>query len=220
MIPKNIYFIWFGEKVPYFFDNVLNVYKNIYKDYNIEYIHEINPYNSNNLDIRDCIDQINTNNTFYHNFYNRKFAKKFLINKNGFNTRLSDCFRFYLLYKYGGIYLDCDTFPVRLFDLNVLNNKGYCCKIKYNNIIYNDIYFMGSEPGIKIFEDKRLVDKCVKKQLVCDYIKSDPVLDVDYFLNNTEYNSLYNKFINGNIKYGDTYNRNCYIDHYFNNSWR
>lgn len=38
-----------------------------------------------------------------------------------FNTAMSDALRFYLLDTYGGIYLDCDTFPVKPFDDRLLN---------------------------------------------------------------------------------------------------
>lgn len=56
------------------------------------------------------------NYNFYKHMVVRPWAKKHLVGKVGHITAISDAFRFYLLNKYGGIYLDLDTFPVKPFD--------------------------------------------------------------------------------------------------------
>jgi mannosyltransferase OCH1-like enzyme len=43
-------------------------------------------------------------------------------------VRFVDVLKFYLLDKYGGIFLDCDTFPVKPFDDILLQNEFFACR--------------------------------------------------------------------------------------------
>lgn len=72
----------------------------------------------------------------------RKFAtEKILINgKVGLDTAISDAFRLFLLDKYGGIYLDLDTFPVNHFDEPLLAKDGFAINHKKHHC---DYFFMG-----------------------------------------------------------------------------
>lgn len=56
------------------------------------------------------------NYNFYKHMTARPWARKHLVGDIGRITAISDAFRFYVLNKYGGIYLDLDTFPVKSFD--------------------------------------------------------------------------------------------------------
>ena len=220
MIPKVIYFIWFGKEKPDYSINSFNNFKNVNCTYSIEYIYERDPFNSSNKDIKICLDLINTKGTFYYKFYNRSFAKKHQFSSNGIFTRLSACLRFYLLYTYGGIYLDCDTFPIKPFDEELLNNKGFCCTVEYNGLLYNDIYFMGSCENTNIFDINNLVYHAPKDQNVEKNIYKLPILKVNELLNTKRYKQLFDKFIKCELRYGETLmNNNYYIDHYFKNEW-
>jgi mannosyltransferase OCH1-like enzyme len=57
---------------------------------------------------------------------------------------LSDVVRVELINEFGGIYLDCDTYPLKSFDDELLNYKTFCVKRHYLEYINTDNYFMGS----------------------------------------------------------------------------
>ena len=191
-----------------------NNFKNVNCTYSIEYIYERDPFNSSNKDIKICLDLINTKGTFYYKFYNRSFAKKHQFSSNGIFTRLSACLRFYLLYTYGGIYLDCDTFPIKPFDEELLNNNYFisCRYIKSYNYLFFDNFFSGQIQTInnKIFH-------------ICkEYLTSELDYNVLYPLNERkiDYN-LCKKFYNGTLKYGEYYGdpKFNYLDHYTLWNW-
>jgi hypothetical protein len=48
-----------------------------------------------------------------------------------------------LLNEYGGIYLDCDCFPIRPFDENILISDFICTRYYEKNFIRRDCFFMG-----------------------------------------------------------------------------
>lgn len=85
------------------------------------------------------------NYNFYKYMVIRPWAKKHLISEVGYITAISDAFRFYLLNKYGGIYLDMDTFPVKPFDDKLLSyENGFTINYKPN---ISDIFFIGMNKG-------------------------------------------------------------------------
>jgi mannosyltransferase OCH1-like enzyme len=99
MIPKIIHQIWIGDKVkPQLF---LDSFKHMHPDY--EYIlwddKEIEKRNM----IFECQKQINDNNSF---------AGK------------ADIMRYEILYKYGGIYIDADTFCLERID-DIMNEESF-----------------------------------------------------------------------------------------------
>jgi mannosyltransferase OCH1-like enzyme len=57
---------------------------------------------------------------------------------------LSDIVRVELINEYGGIYLDCDTYPLKSFDDELLTQKTFCVKRHYLGYINSDNYFIGS----------------------------------------------------------------------------
>ena len=104
MIPKQLFFIWFGENKPEYVDFSINAFKEINPNFNVELIWEKDPFKSNNNDIKDVLELIHDKNTSYYEIANRPYAKQYYFNYIGELTKLSDCFRFYLINKYGGIY--------------------------------------------------------------------------------------------------------------------
>ena len=96
--------------------------------------------------MKDCIELVNSEQaSIYKHLTTRNWAKKNLFSKVGQLTALSDAFRFYLLNKYGGIYLDLDTFPVKPFDDKLLlYENGFTVNYRPNRY---DIFFVGMNKG-------------------------------------------------------------------------
>jgi mannosyltransferase OCH1-like enzyme len=211
MIPKQLFFIWFGDNKPNYVDFSISKFKEVNPDFNIEFIHEKDPFSSSNEDIKECIE---LKNTYFKNFLNRKFC----IERFGNYPLMvfSDIYRFYLLKKYGGIYLDCDTFPVKPFDDELLNNDGFYCSLKCNK--HGDIFFLGSQPNIDILQFNNNHDKCI---LFNNTIKNFNVLEQPHLLiKNVNYSKLWKKFHNLELIYGECYYNKFYIDHYISGKWR
>lgn len=100
MIPKVIHYCWFGkEKKPSIFDKCLDSWKNYCEDF------EISEWNESNFDI-----DINR--------YSRKAAK---ANQWAF---VADIARLWVIYNYGGIYLDIDVEIIKPID-KFLNNQMF-----------------------------------------------------------------------------------------------
>lgn len=59
-----------------------------------------------------------------------------------------DVARLYVLYEYGGIYLDTDVEFIKRFDENILNNKMFCCFEGKKGINFGSI--VGAEKGNEI----------------------------------------------------------------------
>lgn len=59
-----------------------------------------------------------------------------------------DLYRCYLLYKYGGIYLDCDTIPIRPFDDNLINREYFFQLVSFSSAAcIPSISFCGCQRG-------------------------------------------------------------------------
>jgi mannosyltransferase OCH1-like enzyme len=114
IIPRNIYQFWHSEKLP---DKMLD-YNNILKNNNTEF--NIFIYNLN-----DCRIFIKDN-----------FSEDIL---NAFDILIpiaykSDLWRYCILYKYGGIYLDVKYYPVNNFKfINLIHDEHFCESTKKNN---------------------------------------------------------------------------------------
>ena len=182
MIPKNLFFLWFGDNIPDNADWVMESFKEVNPDFHVEFIHytkkDIENYSSKNDELLTLSYEIAIKNE----------AK---LRKYGLYCTISDYYRSYLIRKYGGIYLDLDTFPLKPFDDELLNiNCLYRCTVtredvKNKYIISQDIYHMGSvrfdnyysppkrtywlrEPNIRGRKDKeylQYLDRFNKKQL-------------------------------------------------------
>ena len=93
-----------------------------------------------------CIDNILKLNGIYNNI-----IKHYISLNRKFISILCNILRIELLNKYGGIYLDCDTFPLRPFDDYLLSLKEFCSyiPIKRNSKFYRhrDCNFIGWCPN-------------------------------------------------------------------------
>lgn len=108
------------------------------------------PANPTTSDFKDFLVALKDESTFYHKLvYKRLWAINNLTTPKGKNCNLADAFRVYLVDKYGGIYLDLDTFPVKPFDDFIMSKKNFSTKYLPNQY---DNFFFGCEKG-KVFDD-------------------------------------------------------------------
>lgn len=100
MIPKTIHYCWFGHsEKPELFEKCLNSWKKYCPDY------EIKEWNEDNFDIH-CCDYV---------------QEAYEAGKWAFVT---DYARLWIIYHYGGIYLDTDVEVVKTYD-DLLSNKAF-----------------------------------------------------------------------------------------------
>ena len=126
MIPKQIFFIWFGDKKPDYVDYSIKAFKDINSDFNVNFINYSidDVLHCDDSVLRYCKDLIFKTKKGIQNKY-FEYINFRLKSKFNFIQILSDFLRFELLYYYGGIYLDCDTFPVKKFDDNLLSMNSF-----------------------------------------------------------------------------------------------
>lgn len=104
MIPKIIHHIWIGNKpFPEEFREFRHKWVNMYPDYNFIF------WNDELINSSKLIDE--SISIYYHNDY--KIAFK------------ADLLRFKILEKFGGIYIDTDTEPLKKMSDEFLNNKFF-----------------------------------------------------------------------------------------------
>lgn len=124
-IPKIIHYVWFGGKeLPPIAQKCIESWKKYLPDY------EIKEWNEQNFDV--------TVNQFCNEAYK---AKKYAF--------VSDFIRIYVLYNYGGIYMDVDVEVIKPFDEEFLNCESFSGYETQNTIPTG---IMGSQKGQKFFE--------------------------------------------------------------------
>jgi hypothetical protein len=146
MIPKQLFFIWFGDSIPNYVYYSIDSFKQMNQSYTVDLLYyNINDIiNSRDSVIQTCKNYISLTKNGINNKY-FKYIKRRIDSKFNYLQILSDFLRFELLYYYGGIYLDCDTFPVKPFD-DLLNRNCFSQSIltlkpkKYKNLNLNDDY--------------------------------------------------------------------------------
>lgn len=154
MIPQKIFFIWIGQ-LPAYVKFAINAYRNLNPSFNIQLIHyTINQFETLYFQkhIRTEIDRICyiliddiLNYRRYALLIDKWAEMLYNYNDVPFIQAFCDILRIELLNIYGGLYIDCDTFPIRPFDDELLN-------VHDRVLIYHDIngelrpdsYFIGS----------------------------------------------------------------------------
>lgn len=158
MIPKNIFFIWFGDYIPLFVKYNIQRYINMNKDFNVIFIYRT--YNQlteiKNKKINNIYDNIIY--TAYYNLISHSYKYCSYINELKKNilvydiesiVTLSDIVRLELLNTIGGIYVDCDVFQLKPFDQYLLSLGNFVVKVHHNNTFFStDNFFMGSDASI------------------------------------------------------------------------
>lgn len=147
MIPKIIHYCWFGKKpLPNDALKCISSWRKYCPDY------EIIEWNEDNFDVSMC-------NYAKEAYEERKWAF------------VSDYARFYILYTYGGIYLDTDVELIKSIDDIVAN--GNFMGIESNNPIY-------VAPGLGLGAEKgnRFYNEILEFYKVRHFRKSDGSLDL------------------------------------------
>ena len=145
MIPKIIHYCWMsGEPFPELIKECIDTWKKFLPDY------KIIEWNKNNFDVN------------MSSFTKEAFdAKKYAF--------VSDYVRLYVLYNYGGIYLDSDIKVLKSFD-DLLNNKAFSGFESKERV---GVWLLASEKGNSLF--KEMLD-CYKDK---HFIKNDGSLDLE-----------------------------------------
>ena len=155
MIPKKIFFLWFGDNKPTYVNYAIDVFKTVNPDFKIDLIqYDIDTINNiENQKVKNKYDEclitaINSvleKNTKYESYIS--FVKRCLYMLK-FIQRVVDVYKLELMNEFGGIYLDCDTFPNKPFDDDLINRESFIVNRYYKD--YNpdertvDTYFMGA----------------------------------------------------------------------------
>ena len=185
MIPKVLWMIWLGDSKPKYSDFSFKIFKEVNPNFTVNFIEwKIS-------DIENPKDEILKNSIEqtlkYRNENKLNSARPFIAS-------LSDTYKFKLISRYGGIYLDCDTFPVRPCDDELLNHTEFYVTLSRNNnsFIEMDGYFFGKCPS--------------------DLIKSYPQNKVFLY--------PHTRTDNCTLKYGEFYgDERYYINHYHDFTW-
>lgn len=127
-IPKLIHYCWFGKNPK---TKLVKICIKSWKKYLPNY--KIREWNDK--DIKKC------NNTYVQEAYR---AKKWAF--------ITDYFRLYALYNYGGIYLDSDNEVFKSFD-DFLDLKFFSGYENYNGVVSPFTAVLGAEKGNKIIKE-------------------------------------------------------------------
>ena len=223
MIPKRLIFIWLGSEIPDYGRFCMQNFKKVNPNFEIMLVHEPNIENIQNKDLKDCLSFIHSENyNFYKHMVVRPWAKKHLFGEVGHITAISDAFRFYLLNKYGGIYLDLDTFPVKSFDDKLLSYKN---GFTVNHVKKRcDYFFLGFNSGC--VDCGRLLG--YRQEYAKGQVFSNEVHKVKYPEELvSKFKSIkphiMEKFKQGTLQYGESLMNKIwpeyYIDHFRMESW-
>ena len=227
MIQKNLFLFWLGDNIPIYVSNVINTYKNVNPLFNVIFINYSlqdiqNIFNNivkndNDILLKNSIDIILSHDSQYEECLNKSYMymlshqEVFYGKEIRFIQLLSDIYRMKLINHYGGIYVDCDTFPLKQFDEKLLSTINFSVQRHYNNNasnnIANDNYFIG----------------CQKNNICNDQFK---ILQTNNkWWTNVKYLIRKKKFFDNTLSYNDMQkytdiNKDFYIEHYFDGNWK
>ena len=219
MIPKSLFFIWIGAR-PKFTQFAVDSYKRINPSFTVNFVHypvqQLEQlYFSRNAktDIDqlciDVIDNILGIRSEYNSLVTRQAIQLSKTSDIPFVQLFCDVLRLALLNKFGGLYVDCDTFPLKPFDDKLLQLKRFMVARHYNNIasstennIGDDNYFLGSMPSIERHKSVRLLQTCNKWWI-----------NMQYIINKK-------KFFDLSLQYQPNLDQPLYIEHYCDGNWK
>ena len=154
MIPKILHFIYIGKNKPKYVDFAVKSFQKINPNFEIRYTYEPNIDNANNPQIRQICDlydnkifnkNIDMSNIdtdiikiFNEEFSSKSWSYKALFLRQNKLISVNHVYRVFSIYKYGGIYLDNDMFPIKPFDNDILKNAF---------MTYNDNCWFGGDIG-------------------------------------------------------------------------
>lgn len=127
-----------------------------------------------------------------------------------------DVLRLLLIHEYGGIYLDCDTFPVQPFDDVILQLNAFnVTRHAEGNVLISDNYFLGAAHST-------IIDTALWKSfdLTSLALKKIRQTDKDWW-KSLRFIELKKQFRDASIKIGDYISDpTFYVDHYAMGTWR
>lgn len=206
MIPKKIHYCWFGgKKLPKLARKCIDSWKKKCPDY------EIIEWNESNFDL-------NSNTYVKEAFENKKWAF------------ITDYVRLYVLYNYGGVYMDTDVEVIKNID-KFLDNKAFS---GFENIDYVPTGIMASEKHNKLikelmdyYNDRHFVMSDGKLDLKSNTETITEILSTKGLVKNNEF-----QVIEGFALYPNDYfcpvdhatkklrkTKNTYTIHWFSGSW-
>lgn len=210
-IPKNMFFIWFGDYVPNHILWTIDCFKKVNPDFSVEFIRE----NVDSINNKKCSSIVN--DTIDELLDNYQFHKERLYGCSITNPRfivlLSDILRFKLTDKYGGIYLDCDCFPIKPFDCAITALRGFYTTRYHRDHKTIDNYFFGSEAGYGANLEGYMNGKCKDWVEMLDTPKGWEC--------QTKFIKNRYKFFRSSLDIGEySFDKNKYIDHYCDGNWK
>lgn len=222
IIPKNIFMIWLGDNVPDYVKFSADAYAKANPAFNVQLIHftlmqlEDIYRKENTVGIEQVLHKsmqvvLQKSNLPKDNIYVKLLAhqKQLYGSSVRFVQILSDIFRLMLVSTFGGIYVDCDTFPMKPFDDALLQMQQFTVARHYDNdakLINKNIgidnYFFGSVASKKLEITTQLLQT-----------KNKWWIDIQYMLNKK-------KFYNLELKYTQKCNQPFYVEHYYDGNWK
>lgn len=221
MIQKVLYFIWIGNHFPSYASCAINAFQQMnpsfeihLASFNLQDLYRIetgDAYNDDESLLRKSIQSILCNDSKYSSLINH--CKR---NNLRFIQILADVYRLELLQHYGGIYLDCDTFPVKPFDENLLQRTQVIVQRHFNDqSVVNDNYFIGYDKNSQIPLVVDIFDECKTKDVYkCLATPIGWWKNVNFLRNKK-------KFFECKLNIGEySFSRDFYIDHYNALTWK
>ena len=227
VIPKNLVFVWIGEQIPTYAKFAMQSFKKANPDFNIVLKHIVDWDSSNDKHVNYVKTGIKNKNGFFGKFYVRSFFSKFhkLGSKVDKNVMYSDMLRFSVLNDIGGIYLDCDTFPNKPFDDDLLKHNFFVGYDTLSSKHWEDIYMFGMKPNTIsltdfISDDYACGDFDIWKIFKSPYFNYNIVNNFNLY-KCSNYNTFIKKFYDCDLEYklNGFNNWDSYIAHFFKRSW-
>ena len=207
----------------------MNAYKELNPDFKINFIHynvtEIeNIYFNNYIETKydelllNSINEIlNSIKKYRHTLYRTLLdgQRIYYHNELRFIQLLADIYRLEILNEFGGIYLDCDTYPLKKFDDKLLEKsfivQTYINTINNNKVfshVISDNYFIGLDKNIKLYNYKQdNIERILQTN-------DKWWISIDYLMNKRNFFLL--KLSNDSIRRSNDF----YIEHYCDGNWK
>ena len=133
LIPKQMFYIWFGDNIPNYTNIVINQFKELHPDYKDDLIH----YNVEELnDVQKTKDKL----LIKADEYVVKKSQNYLNGKRSYIIEMADIYRSLLIDEYGGFFSDLDIFMIRKIPEKFLTFQKVSCTIMYNPyVLYKEI---------------------------------------------------------------------------------
>lgn len=211
-IPKKLFMLWLGDHVPEYAGFSARAFQQVNPDFQLFFIHytiqQLRDIQNGQLEdnaLKRALDRTIMCDDPY-----AKWQRDFYGYQPSFLQLLADIARVEILNQHGGIYVDCDAFPIVPFDDTLLSHDFFCVKRRSGAGMgcFLDNFFLGKSSDSQRIEDPYNVNECF---LVDHTIRSEAM--PAYYL-------LRKKFISGQLQVGEhALPDHCYVDHYNIRTW-